>query len=276
MLRNLDARKAEWPLTLVTEVNVFGSFARGALEPHDVDMDVEYETTTEWASRAVSMHAKGLDPYRMFRQPLLQRRRGCQMLFNFRRESDFDLLTLWRRGDTLRTALDRLHAIPVDPTAGRAPRDAMLPEFEGLDRWLPLGLREHLVAAVEAESVKIERVLLEDARVSSPYVARLIGRRWKPESPLHRAAHAVIRHWEQQGIDPLTIHLHGRDMSPNHPVTPYFTSFGCRYLHTAPFCFHEHEGVEWIEVVHPTRRQPLDCLRIVPIDKSKLKDTDWR
>ena len=30
LLRNLDAGQNEWPLSLLTEVYVFGSFARGA------------------------------------------------------------------------------------------------------------------------------------------------------------------------------------------------------------------------------------------------------
>jgi len=39
----LDQGRAEWPLSLVTELYIFGSFARGAIEPHDVDIDVEFE-----------------------------------------------------------------------------------------------------------------------------------------------------------------------------------------------------------------------------------------
>jgi hypothetical protein len=45
---------------------------------------------------------------------------------------------LWHKGDTLQTALERLNAIQPDPAAGRALREAMLPEFEGLDQWIPL------------------------------------------------------------------------------------------------------------------------------------------
>jgi hypothetical protein len=33
--------------------------------------------------------------------------------------------------------------------------------------------------------------------------------------------------------------------------------------------------VEWIEVVHPTRTRPLDCLRIVPLDGEKLDQAAW-
>lgn len=52
------------------------------------------------------------------------------------------MVLLWHKGDTLQTALKRLNAIQPDPTARRAPREAMLPEFEGLDQWIPLAFRE--------------------------------------------------------------------------------------------------------------------------------------
>jgi hypothetical protein len=38
VLRSFDAGQGDWPLSLVTEVYVFGSFARGAIDPHDVDL----------------------------------------------------------------------------------------------------------------------------------------------------------------------------------------------------------------------------------------------
>lgn len=41
-----------WPLGLVDEVYVFGSYARGALEPNDVDVVIEHGTdSVGWASR---------------------------------------------------------------------------------------------------------------------------------------------------------------------------------------------------------------------------------
>lgn len=44
---------------------------------------------------------------------------------------------LWKRGDALSDAQARLAAIEPDPGAGRAPRDEMIEQFEGLDRWIP-------------------------------------------------------------------------------------------------------------------------------------------
>ncbi|MCW2942642.1 MAG: hypothetical protein JWN00_5627 [Actinomycetia bacterium] len=43
VLRDLDAQLDQWPLTLTTEVYVFGSFAGGAFDPHDLDLDIEHE-----------------------------------------------------------------------------------------------------------------------------------------------------------------------------------------------------------------------------------------
>jgi hypothetical protein len=34
-------------------------------------------------------------------------------------------------------------------------------------------------------------------------------------------------------------------------------------------------GAEWVEIVHPTRTMPLDCLRIVPLDREALGQAAW-
>jgi hypothetical protein len=48
-----------------------------------------------------------------------------------------------------------VHAIKTDPAAGRAERTAMLPTFEGIDRWVPLPICELLVR--HAGIVRVER-----------------------------------------------------------------------------------------------------------------------
>jgi hypothetical protein len=70
------------------------------------------------------------------RQMLTAGKRGIQFRFAFRERADFEMTLLWRHGDSLGAALDRLHAIQGDTAAGRAERDSMLPEFEGLDDWI--------------------------------------------------------------------------------------------------------------------------------------------
>lgn len=273
VLRNLQDSQDEWPLNLVTEVYAFGSFARGAATPHDLDIDVEHGRDDEWISHFVTSMSYGRDPYAPFRRMLTAGKRGCQFTFNFREQADFELTLLWRRGDTLAMALARLHAITLDSTAGRAPRDAMLPEFEGLDDWIPRPDREVLCEAVNAAAIKLQRVRLEDSPVRSKVAAEHLRHRWKESSPLYRAATAVIRHLEQRGIDPGRCHLHGSDIHDSE--TPYYAGFGLRYFRAIPHCLTTHGGVEWIEVVHPTRTRPLDCLQILPLDKDKLVSTRW-
>jgi len=81
--------------------------------------------------------ACGVDPYSVIRRALVGGSRSCQFLFEARDRVDFPLTLLWRVGDSLDAAVARLHAITVDEAAGRAPRDAMLHEFPGLDRGFP-------------------------------------------------------------------------------------------------------------------------------------------
>jgi predicted nucleotidyltransferase len=47
LLRNLDARHDEWPVSIITAVYVFGSYARDATDPHDLDIDVEVHLQDE-------------------------------------------------------------------------------------------------------------------------------------------------------------------------------------------------------------------------------------
>ena len=269
VLHNLDAGRDQWPLSLVEQLYVFGSFARGALEPHDVDMDVEHSRDDRWASHFISCLSYGRDPYAVMRRELTGGKRGGQFQFDFRERADFDLTLLWRRGDTLPTAMGRLAAIGPDQSASRAPRDAMLPQFDGIDDWIPRPDREVLCKAVEEGAVFLDRILLDsDAQIASHAAVEYLHRRWKPTSPLHRAAVGVIAYWERQDIDPGGCHLHGADIRDRE--TPYFAGFALRYLHALPRCLTEFNGVEWVEVIHPTRSRPLDALRIKPLNRELL------
>src|SRR5262249_54866573 len=148
-LRALDQAQGEWPMSLIDELYVFGSFARGAMEPHDVDLDVEYHSDERWSRHIASCLPSGRNPHSPMKQALPSGRRGCQFQFRYKAEADCDMTLLWHAGDPLDTALDRLRAIPPDPTAGRAPRDAMLPQFEGLDQQIPRPYREALHDAMD-------------------------------------------------------------------------------------------------------------------------------
>ena len=53
------ATATEHPLTLVAELYVFGSFARGALDPHDVDLAVEYTADDRYRRRQIWYMSRG-------------------------------------------------------------------------------------------------------------------------------------------------------------------------------------------------------------------------
>ncbi len=78
---------------------------------------------------------------------------------------------------------------------------------------------------------------------------------------------------EARGIDPSTGHLHGTDIGDQD--TPYFAGFNLRYLHAIPKCPTKYGGIEWTEVIRPTRTRPLDALRIRPGDRSRLEQLKW-
>ena len=72
VLERLVEGQAEWPSRLIHEVYVFGSFASGALQPGDVDLDVEFDyQDEEWRSECVRGLGYGYDPHRVFRQALV-------------------------------------------------------------------------------------------------------------------------------------------------------------------------------------------------------------
>jgi hypothetical protein len=184
-----------------------------------------------------------------------------------------DSVLLWSEGDDLATALSRLEAIEPDATAGRAARDAMLPAFDGIDHWVPRGVREALHAAVAAGAVSVEQLTLDDQQVGDERAEKHMTRRWSPESPLARAGHAVLAYLESRRVDPASVHLHGRDVADGD--TPYFAGMQWRYWRSVQSCLTEFEGLEWIEIPRPTRTQPLKAIRIVVIDPNKLKDVPW-
>lgn len=273
VLRKLDEGHAEWPLSLVSELHVFGSFARGAIEPHDVDIDVEHEIDQRWAAHFAGCLAYGRDPHSPIRRALTGGKRGCQFTFNFRDRADFDMTLLWRKGEPLPAALGRLNSIEADPSAGRARRDAMLPQFEGLDQWIPRPYREALCDAVSIGAIALERVELTDGQVATGLAREHLAGRWAPSSPLYRAGRAVVADWERRGIDPCLGHLHGADIRDRH--TPYFAGFNWRYFRSIPACLTESGGIEWLEVIRPTRTKPLHGLRILPRDRELLARLNW-
>lgn len=272
VLRN--AATIRWPAGVIQAVYVFGSYARGAIEPGDVDVAVTIKRTERWTRHFVDSLSEGTDPYTVLRVALRGRRRNVSFVFDpHEGYDDIPMTLLWKRGESVETAVARLRAIPVDPAAGRAPRDAMLPCFDGIGQWLPRYLRQELVELIDSNVITLDRVHLEDAEVDDEHIRRTIRRRWNSTSPLCRAAHAALAHLDKRGVDLYAVHLHGRDLDRRE--TPYYVGFELRYFSAALRCFDKHGGVEWIEVAHPTRNGPLVALLVQPADPNRLADRPY-
>jgi predicted nucleotidyltransferase len=82
VLHGLGQGHDEWPLSLIRELCVFGSFSRGATEPHDLDLDVEHEVDQRWAVHFADCLAYGRDHFSLMKRPLTGGKRGCQFTFN--------------------------------------------------------------------------------------------------------------------------------------------------------------------------------------------------
>ncbi|MBO0885626.1 MAG: hypothetical protein J2P17_35895, partial [Mycobacterium sp.] len=233
----------------------------------DIDINVEYDRQTALKMFDVYEWMRGKTTTAI-KTALVGRTRKVQMNFEMRLALEsypgVTLVPLWRTGDSLDTALQRLHAITPDPTAGRAPREHMLPEFDGLDPHLPVYMRAHICKAVEANAIGLERLTLPDRRVHDQQTARRLDHRWQQGRPLNRAGHAVAAHFEDRGVDPGTVHLHGQDVRDS--ITPYFAGFAGRYLRLIPAYITEEHAVEHLEIpAPPTRTKPLIALRFIVI-----------
>jgi hypothetical protein len=190
MLERLVAG-GEW-LDLVDDVYVFGSYARGAPEPGDVDVAVEYTPDERAGAHFARALATGADWSASFRRALRGKRRGLQFTFQqadrLAREPGFELHQIYHRGDTLDRAAARLRDIHVDPAAGRSERDAMVPEFVGLDDKLILPVRKALIDLKQRGAVQIDRLELADGEPIHPRVRRIVDMRWRSQnSPARRA-----------------------------------------------------------------------------------------
>ncbi|MFD9487604.1 hypothetical protein ACFWBX_27280 [Streptomyces sp. NPDC059991] len=168
MLQRLDAG-GPWPLELVDAVYVFGSFARGALEPNNVDLAVDFSQDERMRQRSVAyLVASGRDPHIDLRQALIGRKRGAQFQFGAAERERLEaegvvMLRLWSRGMPLTTSLAVLDGIQEDPDAGRAERDDMAEEFEGLDRYIPRPVRHDLLAWRDGGKITLTRAHLLSA-----------------------------------------------------------------------------------------------------------------
>ncbi|MEV4058027.1 nucleotidyltransferase domain-containing protein [Amycolatopsis sp. NPDC049688] len=189
LLGNLTS--SEWPIPLVESVSVFGSYARGALEPADVDIAVDFHRDERWTRHFVHCMSYSKNPFTVFTRALRGNTRSVSIIFEPQNYPDIPMTLLWQKGEAVETALERLRAIPADPDAGRAPRDGMLPCFAGIDKWVPRPVREEIACLVEDGVITVEQLTLADNVVTDLSVKRII------DSLGSRRVRCAAPHWRQ-------------------------------------------------------------------------------
>ncbi len=178
ILKSLDS--ASFPAR-VREVYVFGSYARGALEPGDLDLLVvhdratkEYEATaikhfTDRGMSDIGAICKSVDKFRadmsrVFRTPgervqiLLTSELSC-VVGTESRIKESDLVLLWSQSD--RNWQEKLEAIREDAAAGRAPRNHIIPMSRLHDRVTAM---EEVVGMIADGRLLFERLPVDNVR----------------------------------------------------------------------------------------------------------------
>ncbi|MDX2290666.1 MULTISPECIES: nucleotidyltransferase domain-containing protein [Streptomyces] len=259
-----------WPLGLVDEVYVFGSYARGALEPNDVDVVIEHGTDRRWLGESLDASINGRDSYVGMRQALRGRTRGISFQFRGRSsllDEGFELFLLWRKGEPFSLARERLASLTADPAAGPAPRDHMLTEFEGLESTVPRPARIELFGRHAKGRISITPLRLVDADLEDSEAAWHVRRRWVETSPLRRAATCALAVLEQRGVDLSEVTLHGQRLFGRGQIDERcFVDLGWNGFGSMGRLL--DSGVTWLEVMRPHRTKSMDALLIEPMPRT--------
>lgn len=275
MLQRLEEDQS-WPLCLVQQVWLFGSYSRGAAEPHDVDVALHFERDERMTQTVVAAIMGGGHPYAPLRRALAGTSRGLQFLYEDREREQLQaegavMVPLWQRGDTPGKALAALHAITEDPVAGRAERHDMIDAFVGLDQHIPRGVRTELISWQDQGFITIERLRLSDVPpdvLPEGLKPRWIDRRWSQNSPLRRAAVAGLAHLHTLGASWDDVDLAGERLPTDNrragldQDARWWVNWKWQRFKQIPYAV--TAGSAWIEVVQPTRTRPLNALLIRP------------
>jgi predicted nucleotidyltransferase len=190
---------------LVTEIFVFGSYARGALKPGDLDVSVTYAITEEESRNWVAALFAGRDRTLELRHALRGNWRSVEMQFNNVDElrlAGFEPVLVWCRGEPIEVAQERLAAIPEDAAAGAAARDPVIEPLAGVDKYVPRPLREELALLDHLGLVDVDRIGLADADAPDDLTRRRVEARWSEANPKIRAVRATTAWLHERGYRP--------------------------------------------------------------------------
>jgi predicted nucleotidyltransferase len=185
---------------MVDELYAFGSYARGASTPNDVDLCVQFTMTPDEQERfAQALLVDWRDRHLDFRNALRGNWRNIEVQFNQLdelRSEGFDPLLLWRRGEPVDAARERLEGIREDPTVESAERDPVIPALQGLEKHIHRPDRELLAVMDWLGALTVSKVQLEDGTPRTRLARQRIKWQWKESNPRRRAALAAAHYLE--------------------------------------------------------------------------------
>ena len=259
-------------LDCITEVHVFGSYARGASMVGDIDVSVTYDARLDEAvdAEVLDRLLSSRDWNTPFRKAL-RPSRAIQLMFN-RLEMIAEPVLVYQRGDQLEECLARISSIAEDRSAGRATRDPVHPALEPVIDDLARPSRILLTELASRGYVSLELIDLPDAEldaINNDNFRSAVADSWSDESPLARAARAAGRWLEQAGADLDRVHLLGRDLDDSE--TPWAIEARESKLDLLVPLMGRWGVRQWLFVIRPNRKRPLVALVAKPLNQHALE-----
>jgi hypothetical protein len=190
---------------LVDAVWVFGSYAAGAPNVNDIDLVVEHRQSKRLLDDMLRSLSYGGNANRGLDRELRGTWRNVKIQYcarvkeSYEQQGGFTFVLIWRRGEPLSLATQRLAAIEVDPNAGSAPRDHVIPALAGFEKKVALAYREQIEELVSSGRVVARRNQLPDSEPRDEWMVSRIGESWAATNPKRRAALALAARIEQEG-----------------------------------------------------------------------------
>lgn len=182
----------------ISEVWVFGSYAKGSPTPGDIDLEVILDPDETYEKqRAEAIFSKTRRPEGQIYDHLFGRRRCFHMTFGKERfYEDLGHRLLYRRGDTAEMSLHRLTAIKENPELIKEART--VPELSELAGRIPTWELTELSALVSGGWVQAESIAIPPPPAGTAAPGS-ISRNYAKSSPLVRSALAGILELERRG-----------------------------------------------------------------------------
>lgn len=276
--RMLQAIEQDHMPARIRELHVFGSYARGALEPHDLDLIVIHNPPDAPTLARLKAQTKGKGrtwleenslPERRFKAAIKNALRKPGERIDLILDTDIknvdscfgeavkDRILIW--SEKSRNWKVRLKRIKPDPHAGRAPRKEILPvKRAGCDRQT----MEEITGLVQSGQIQLTRIPVDQIRPNLlPYFEALLARKREYSYPaMGKDTMAVLPYafwWlgRKQVIDP--------SFDRNWILDPYGrfeVQIGRLYFHRVIHLFHDARMRQQCLIPHFKKTEPNELL----------------